>query len=227
MVSISNILDTTPDELLGIKVKESQDIQNLGDIAEFFFKLSRLITIKFETLTMDASPSDEGVYDNGIGYDSNFVKDYHAIYFENKHLDTFFKNWGKISSSIIDDECKQEVMDAWEASKIAQLKKIDSQYSFLTPLERGKQLCEIIDNTWVSFCAGDSDFMPIKESDLKLALKYIISPNARNDYNLTDLNSIYDHVHCYASHWHEVTDAVKRKKETIAPNIDAELPFTI
>lgn len=217
LVSISHVLETTPDELLGIKQKKSHDIKNLGDIADFFFKMSHLINCRFETLTLEASHDDEGVYDNGVGYDNHFVKDYHAIYFENKYLDAFIKNWGKISNSILDDECKKEVMDAWESSKIIQLKKYEAQNSFLTPLERGKQLCVLIDKLWTSYCEGER-FGLIKHSDLVLALSYIYSSKAKKDYNSIDYELLFDHVNCYNRKFDEIDNARNQ-------NTDDDLPF--
>ena len=207
LVLVASVLETTPDELLGIKEKKSKKIKNLGEIAEFLFDISKVLDIGIEKITINASPNDRGAYSKFV---DDCVKDRYAVYFENKHLDTLIKNWGAISNSILDDQCRKEVIETWEAAKIKELQKCDSEYSFLTYSEKIEQLCEIFDpygNHFTQipyFVMGDEEMINlISESDLSMLLDY------GNSNNLMD-SSLYREINDYKN---ERKKAIKRLED--------------
>lgn len=202
LVAIAHTLKTSTDELLGTVPESTHEVENLSDIAKYLLKLNKIIPISFGKLAIPASSDEDGAYDSGTGFIPDYVKDYYAIYFQNKHIDKFIRNWQTVSSSIEDDECREEVLNAWETSKLKELKKYEARYDFLSAEEKGIQLCEKIQSMMDSYYYENIIPEALPENDLSLAIYWINQPHAFENYNSIEYNNLRKSVSTYIK-WHK------------------------
>lgn len=123
LVQLSNIFNTTPNELLGVTTSDKPVINNLSEVAKFFFALSDIMEISVHDIELSDFPQYSGFPKSCEGQRC-------AIFFDNPTLNAFFKTWEGLSTSYMDDYVRKELFSTWKEKEIEVLKDCTAKTLF-------------------------------------------------------------------------------------------------